>query len=86
MTGNEWLTARDFIGREVGHSERTVVDKYVQSVCRKETRTERDWKDAILATSMQRGFTLIYDEFTRASPEANSTFLPCCPFSKRACW
>lgn len=75
MAGNQWLTTRDFIGREVGHTERTVVDKYVQSVRRTETESRIDWKSAILATSMLRGYTLVYDEFTRASPAANSALL-----------
>jgi gas vesicle protein GvpN len=76
MSGNEWLTSQDFIGREVGQSESTIVDKYVQSVRRTETSTRRDWKDAILAVSMRNGYTLVYDEFTRASPQANSVLLP----------
>ena len=75
MTGNQWLTTRDFVGREVGQTERTVIDKYVQSVRRTETESRSDWKSAILALSMQRGYTLVYDEFTRASPEANSALL-----------
>ncbi|MBF9029972.1 AAA domain-containing protein [Rhodobacterales bacterium HKCCE3408] len=75
MTGNEWLTTRDFVGREVGQTERTVVDKYVQSVRRTETESRADWRSAILAVSMTRGYTLVYDEFTRASPEANSALL-----------
>lgn len=75
MTGNQWLTTRDFVGREVGQTERTVVDKYVQSVRRTETESRADWKSAILAVSMTRGYTLVYDEFTRASPEANSALL-----------
>jgi gas vesicle protein GvpN len=76
MSGNDWLTARDFIGREVGQSESTIVDKYVQSVRRTETSTRFDWEDAILAVSMRNGYTLVYDEFTRASPQANSVLLP----------
>lgn len=75
MTGNQWLTTRDFIGREVGQTERTVVDRYVQSVRRTESESRADWKSAILATSMLRGYTLVYDEFTRASPEANAALL-----------
>lgn len=75
MAGNDWLTSHDFIGREVGQTTSTVVDKYVQSVRRTESETRSDWKDAILALSMERGYTLVYDEFTRASPEANSTLL-----------
>ena len=75
MTGNQWLTTRDFVGREVGQTERTVVDRYVQSVRRTESESRADWKSAILATSMLRGYTLVYDEFSRASPEANSALL-----------
>ncbi len=75
MTGNQWLTTRDFIGREVGQTERTLVDRYVQSVRRTESESRADWKSAILATSMLRGYTLVYDEFSRASPEANAALL-----------
>jgi nitric oxide reductase NorQ protein len=76
MSGNDWLTAQDFIGREIGQTESTIVDKYVQSVRRTESRTRLDWEDSILAASMRNGYTLVYDEFTRASPQANSVLLP----------
>lgn len=75
MTGNQWLDASDMIGREVGQSTRTVVDKYIQSVRRTDAETRADWRASILALSMQNGYTLVYDEFTRASSEANSVLL-----------
>lgn len=75
MTGNQWLDASDMIGRGVGQSSRTVVDKYIQSVRRTDVETRADWRASILALSMQNGYTLVYDEFTRASPEANSVLL-----------
>ncbi len=75
MAGNDWLTSQDFIGREVGQTTSNVVDKYVQSVRRSESQTRADWRDSVLVTSMEKGFTLVYDEFTRASPKANSTLL-----------
>lgn len=75
MTGNQWLEASDFIGREVGQSSRTIVDKYIQTVRRTDAEVRVDWKESILALSMQRGYTLIYDEFTRATPQANSVLL-----------
>lgn len=75
MSGNQWLAASDFIGREVGQTEKTIVDKYVQSVRRTEAEVRPDWRTAILGVAMQRGYTLVYDEFTRASPEANSILL-----------
>lgn len=75
MTGNEWLTSRDFIGGEIGQTVSSVVDRYIQSVRRSETTARTDWKDSILATAMQRGHTLVYDEFTRAPPKANAVLL-----------
>lgn len=75
MSGNEWLTAEDFIGKEIGQCESTTVDRYVQSVRRTETSTRPDWEDGILAASMRNGYTLVYDEFTRATPQANSVLL-----------
>jgi gas vesicle protein GvpN len=75
MSGNDWLTAEDFIGKEVGQCESTIVDRYVQSVRRTETNTRLDWEDGILAVAMRNGHTLIYDEFTRATPQANSVLL-----------
>ncbi|MEO0655309.1 MAG: AAA family ATPase, partial [Pseudomonadota bacterium] len=75
MTGHEALSLEDFVGRQVGHSESVVVDTYIQSVRRKETQSRIDWRDSALADAMERGHTLIYDEFTRASPEANVALL-----------
>jgi gas vesicle protein GvpN len=75
LAGNDWLTSSDLVGREVGHSSVSVVDRYVQTVRRTETMTRSEWKDSILAVAMERGHTLVYDEFTRASPEANATLL-----------
>jgi nitric oxide reductase NorQ protein len=75
LAGNDWLTSSDFIGREIGQSSVAVVDRYVQSVRRTETMTRSEWGESALAAAMERGHTLVYDEFTRASPQANSTLL-----------
>lgn len=75
LTGHEGLTSKDLVGREIGHSESVVVDKYIQSVRRKQTESRIDWRDAMLAQAMRKGHTLIYDEFTRASPQANVVLL-----------
>lgn len=75
MTGHEGLSPKDFVGRAIGHSESVVVDKYIQSVRRKQTQSRIDWRDAVLAEAMREGHTLIYDEFTRSSPQANVVLL-----------
>lgn len=75
MAGNEWLTSNDLIGRQIGTTATTVVDKYVQSVHRTEKQTRADWRYSVLAHAMEQGHTIVFDEFTRATPEANATLL-----------
>ena len=75
MTGNNWLSAQDFVGGRIGSTSSTVVDRYVHSVQRTEKETRDDWGTSLLAQAMVHGHTLIYDEFTRATPEANATLL-----------
>ena len=47
MTGHDWLTSHDLIGREVGQSTRAVVDKYVQRVRRSEATVRHDWEHSL---------------------------------------
>lgn len=75
LTGHEGLSPQDLVGQQIGHSESVVIDKYVQSVRRKQTESRIHWRDAVLAKAMRDGHTLIYDEFTRASPQANVLLL-----------
>lgn len=75
MTGNQWLGAADFIGRDVGKTTRTVVDNYIQSVHRTDSEERVNWRESLLAEAMRGGHVLVYDEFTRASPEANAVLL-----------
>jgi len=75
MAGNDWLDIDDMIGKEVGQSTSSVVDKYIQRVRRSESYVRYDWGDSILADAMKHGHTLVYDEFTRSSAKANSILL-----------
>lgn len=75
IAGNDWLGTDDLIGRQVGQSTSSVVDKYVQRVRRSETTQRFDWQSSVLADSMQNGHTLVYDEFTRSSAKANGILL-----------
>ena len=76
LTGDRWLTRAELVGREVGQTEQHVVDRYVSRVRRTESHVRADWQDAILAEAMRKGHVLVYDEFTRAPPEANAVLLP----------
>lgn len=75
LTGHSRMTPQDLIGRESGHRTSRLEDKYIASVRRVETRTQADWQDGALASAMRLGQTLVYDEFTRAPPEANAALL-----------
>lgn len=75
IAGNDWLGTEDLIGKQVGETTSSVVDKYVQRVRRSETSQRYDWQSSSLATAMQEGHTLVYDEFTRSSAKANGILL-----------
>jgi gas vesicle protein GvpN len=75
LTGHSRMTPDDLIGREAGFRSSRIEDKYIASVRRTETRTRADWQEGPLATAMRLGQTLVYDEFTRAPPEANAALL-----------
>ena len=75
MTGNDWLDIEDMVGKQVGQSTKSIVDKYVQRVRRSEATTRYDWENAILADAMLQGHTLVYDEFTRSNAKANGILL-----------
>jgi len=75
MVGHNWLDAEDLIGKEVGRTTSSVVDKYIQSVRRSESHIRYEWAHSLLAEAMEQGHTLIYDEFTRSSAKANGILL-----------
>lgn len=75
VTGDSSMTSADLLGRETGFDTRQVRDRYIQRVERIETSLRAAWTDSILSTAVARGYTLVYDEFTRAPPEANNALL-----------
>ena len=75
LTGHSLLTPEDLIGRQSGHRSSRLDDKYIASVRRTETQVRPDWQEGALLHAMTRGHTLVYDEFTRAPPEANVPLL-----------
>jgi len=75
LTGNDWLGADQMIGKHVGQSTTSLVDKYIQRVRRSEATVRHDWENAILAEAMLHGHTLVYDEFTRSNAKANGILL-----------
>ena len=73
--GDDEFASSDLIGRDAGFRKSKLVDNYIHSVLRTEENVQSVWSDYRLTTACKKGFTLVYDEFTRSRPEANNVLL-----------
>lgn len=73
--GDDAYSSADLIGRDSGYRKSTLVDNYVHTVLKTEEEARVFWAENRLTTACRKGFTLIYDEFTRSRPEANNALL-----------
>jgi len=73
--GDDEFTGSDLIGRDSGYRKSRLVDNYIHSVLKTEEQLNVMWQDNRLTSACQKGYTLIYDEFTRSRPEANNALL-----------
>lgn len=75
IEGDDQLTSTELVrgGTHLRHYR--VVDNYIRSVVRTEDHFSEQWSENWLTTACQKGYTLIYDEFTRSRPEANNVLL-----------
>ncbi|KPV63531.1 MAG: AAA domain (dynein-related subfamily) [Candidatus Bathyarchaeota archaeon BA2] len=75
INGDEQMTTTDLIG---GYSEmeaESVRDRFVHNVMLAKDRTKFTWVDNPLTLACKYGYTLVYNEFSRAKPEANNVLL-----------
>ena len=75
INGDEQMTTTDLIG---GYSEmevESVRDRFIHNVLLAKDRTKYTWMDNPLTLACKYGYTLIYNEFSRAKPEANNVLL-----------
>jgi gas vesicle protein GvpN len=73
--GDDEFGSSDLVGRDAGYSKKKLVDNFIHSVLKTEEEMKMLWVDNRLTTACEKGFTLIYDEFTRSKPEANNVLL-----------
>ncbi len=73
--GDDEFGSSDLVGKDSGYRRYKLVDNYIHSVVKSEERMNTLWTDNRLTTACQRGYILIYDEFTRSRPEANNALL-----------
>lgn len=75
MHGDEEHSTSDLVGGQHGYRKKKVVDNFIHSVLKTEESMNSSWIDSRLTLACKKGFTLIYDEFTRSRPEANNVLL-----------
>lgn len=73
--GNDAHNGTDLVGRDDGYRRSTTVDNFIHSVVKTEENVDVKWTDNPLKTAVERGHTLIYDEFNRTRAEANNVLL-----------
>jgi nitric oxide reductase NorQ protein len=73
--GDDEFGSSDLIGKDSGYRKSKLVDNYIHSVVKSEEHMNTLWTDNRLTTACQKGYTLVYDEFTRSRPEANNSLL-----------
>jgi nitric oxide reductase NorQ protein len=73
--GDDEFASSDLVGRDAGYRRHKLIDNFIHSVMKTEENLSTVWMDNRLTTACQKGYTLIYDEFTRSRPEANNALL-----------
>jgi len=75
ICGSEDINSENLIGSYSGVRKYFVEDNFITSVYKKEELVRKSWSDGRLLTACKEGYTVIYDEFTRTTPEINNVFL-----------
>lgn len=73
--GNEVVETEDMVGLQYGYRRKILEDNFIHSVHKKVEDFEQKWVDGRIIEACEKGYTLIYDEFTRSKPETNNVFL-----------
>ncbi|MEI8032334.1 MAG: gas vesicle protein GvpN [Chlorobiaceae bacterium] len=74
--GDSEYKTSDLIGSEQGYKYRRLDDNFIHSVHKYEEDMTKQWVNNRLTIAIKKGYTLVYDEFTRSRPEANNILLP----------
>jgi gas vesicle protein GvpN len=74
--GDDQMGTADLVGKESGYKRSYTHDHYIHTVLKVEEEVKPMWVGKALTEACQKGFTVVYDEFTRSRPEANNVLLP----------
>jgi nitric oxide reductase NorQ protein len=73
--GDDQMTTSDLVGRENGYKRNYMRDNFIHTVLKVNEEATPMWVSKVLAEACQKGYTVVYDEFTRSQPEANNILL-----------
>lgn len=73
--GSDEIRSTDFVGGQFGYRKKVVIDNYIHSVVKTDETAEQQWIDGRLVTACKEGYIMIYDEFSRSTPETNNILL-----------
>jgi len=76
VNGDETMTTADLVG---GYSEveaESLRDRFIHTVLKTRDVMRAGWVDNPLTVACKYGYTFIYNDFSRARPEANNILLP----------
>ncbi|MBM7551295.1 gas vesicle protein GvpN [Thalassobacillus pellis] len=75
LNGNKALSNEDLIGAFTGYTSNKVKDNFIRTVYKTEENLTESWSEGRLLEAVKKGYTVVYDEFTRSQPETNNLFL-----------
>jgi gas vesicle protein GvpN len=73
--GDDQMGTADLVGKESGYKRSYTRDEFVHTVLKVEEEAKPMWVERALTEACQKGYTVVYDEFTRSRPEANNVLL-----------
>jgi gas vesicle protein GvpN len=73
--GDDQMGTADLVGKESGYKRSYTRDQFIHSVLKVEEEAKPLWVGRALTEACQKGYTVVYDEFTRSRPEANNVLL-----------
>lgn len=75
LNGDEEMTTTHLVGGYGQYLEEHYHDRFIHNVYKSRETVEPGWVDNPLTLACKYGYTLIYNEFSRAKPEANNVLL-----------
>jgi gas vesicle protein GvpN len=73
--GDDQMGTADLVGKESGFKRNYSRDQFIHNVVKVEEESKPLWVGRALTEACEKGYTVVYDEFTRSRPEANNVLL-----------